>query len=84
MDVINIVKSITKYSKLIDNPDDILFELEKAYSIAISDRPGPVLLDIPMDIQRAEIDISKLKKYINLSEPTIDNHIEQKNTEYIN
>lgn len=64
MDVVNVVKSITKYAKLIDNPEEILYELEKAYSMAKSGRPGPVLLDIPMNIQRAEVDEEKLRKYI--------------------
>jgi acetolactate synthase-1/2/3 large subunit len=36
--------------------------LEQAFQIALSDRPGPVLLDIPMDVQRAEISVKQLKK----------------------
>ncbi len=63
LDVISLVKSITKYAKLIDNPEDIRYELEKAFDIAKSERPGPVLLDIPMNVQSAEIDVDKLKKY---------------------
>ena len=54
-DIIDIVKPITKYAKLIDNPNDLRYELEKALYIAVSGRKGPVLLDIPMDIQRAEV-----------------------------
>lgn len=62
-DVVSIVKPITKYAKFIDDPNQIRYELEKAIHIARSGRPGPVLLDIPMDIQRANIDISHLSGY---------------------
>jgi acetolactate synthase-1/2/3 large subunit len=54
-DIVNIVKPITKYSFLLDKVDIVEDELEKAVGIAVSGRPGPVLLDIPMDIQRSEI-----------------------------
>lgn len=64
MDVVSIVSSITKYAKLVDKEQDIIFELEKAYEIAISGRKGPVLLDIPMNIQRALVDENNLKTYI--------------------
>lgn len=62
-DIVSIVSSITKYAKLVENPDDIRYELEKAISIATSGRPGPVLLDLPIDIQKAQIDPKKLRKY---------------------
>jgi acetolactate synthase-1/2/3 large subunit len=47
---------MTKYSATIKNPKDILYELGKAYTISNSDRPGPVWIDVPLDIQGAEID----------------------------
>ncbi len=62
-DVVAIVKPITKYAVTIHEPSMIQYELQKAFYIAKSGRPGPVLLDIPMDIQRAEIEINKLKSY---------------------
>lgn len=62
-DVVSIYKSVTKYSKLITNPLSIRYELEKALYLAKSGRPGPVLLDICDDIQRADIDPSKLKSF---------------------
>jgi acetolactate synthase-1/2/3 large subunit len=62
-DVVSIFKSVTKYSKLIDNPSTIRYELEKALYIAKSGRPGPVLLDICDDVQRSEINPSKLKSF---------------------
>ena len=58
--IINMVKDFTKYSVLIKNPNEILYHLEKAYYLAITGRPGPVWIDIPADIQNAEIDVKKL------------------------
>lgn len=55
MNVVSLVESITKYCVSIKNAEDVEIELEKAYSIATSGRKGPVLLDIPMNIQRADI-----------------------------
>lgn len=54
-DVVGICTPITKYAKLITSPDEVPFELGKAIYLAESGRPGPVLLDIPMDIQFKEI-----------------------------
>ncbi len=55
-DIVSIVRPITKYAALVDDPLRIRFELEKAVFVARSGRPGPVLLDIPMNVQRADID----------------------------
>ncbi len=54
-DIVSMVKPITKYSSLVDRADKLQEELEKAIALAFSGRPGPVLLDIPMDIQRSQI-----------------------------
>jgi len=54
-DIVSIVKSITKYTVKIDDEKNIKYELEKAFHISCNGRPGPVLLDIPMNILRAEI-----------------------------
>lgn len=63
-DVISIFKSITKYAKLVLDPLSIRYELEKAIYLAKEGRPGPVLLDIPDDLQRVEIDPAQLKGFI--------------------
>lgn len=63
-DVVSIYKSVTKYSKLITKSREIRYELEKSFHIATTGRPGPVLLDICDDIQRAEININKLRKFV--------------------
>lgn len=62
-DIVEMVKPITKFAVQVTNPKDIRYYLEKAIYIAKSGRPGPVLIDIPMDVQRAEIDVNKLRKF---------------------
>jgi acetolactate synthase-1/2/3 large subunit len=62
-DIVNVFKPITKYSKLVEDPEKIKYELEKANHIARTGRPGPVLIDIPDDVQRADIDPSKLEGF---------------------
>lgn len=62
INIIDLVKPITKFSKMITDANSINFYLEKAYSIAKSGRPGPVFLDIPADIQNAMIDEKKIIK----------------------
>lgn len=57
-DILGIVKPVTKYCAYIEKPEDLLPELKKAYSIALGGRCGPVVLDIPMNIQRSEIEYS--------------------------
>lgn len=55
-DIVSMVKNITKYTKTILHTNEVAFEVEKAFAIAKEGRPGPVLLDIPHDIQRSELD----------------------------
>lgn len=62
-DVVAMYRSITKYSIRIDNPNDIPFEVEKAFYYAISGNPGPVLIDLPADVQRADINVKNCKKF---------------------
>ena len=64
-DIISTVKPMTKYATLITDKNDILFELEKAYELATSGRPGPVWIDIPLDIQGALVEKQDLKIYNN-------------------
>lgn len=55
MDVIGIVKPITKYAILITKKEQLKEELEKCVKIAFEDRQGPTLIEIPDNLQRAEI-----------------------------
>lgn len=68
-DIVRIVKPITKYAVRITSALHIRYELEKALSIANSGRKGPVLLDIPMNIQRAEVQEQDLLGYIKTVPP---------------
>lgn len=54
-DIVSIVKPITKYAKLITKVSEVKEELAKAIKLATEGRPGGVLLDFPLDIQKAEL-----------------------------
>ena len=62
-DIVSISKPITKFSYQLKNPNEIKYILEKAHHIATTGRPGPVLIDIPMDFQRKIINPNKLKSF---------------------
>ncbi|MCL2404053.1 MAG: thiamine pyrophosphate-binding protein [Defluviitaleaceae bacterium] len=72
MDVVSMVEGITKYCVQVNHANEIKYHLEKAYALALDGRNGPVLLDIPMDIQRTEIDPSTLKGYSRPSQESCD------------
>lgn len=57
-DIVSMVKPVTKYAVMITHLQRVRYELEKALFLARSGRPGPVLLDIPDDLQRTDIDPS--------------------------
>lgn len=56
VDIVRMVKQITKYAALVSDPSTIRYHLEKAYHLALSGRPGPCWLDVPVDVQSAKID----------------------------
>lgn len=60
VDIVSMVKSITKYAVTIDNASDIKVHLDKAIALATSGRQGPVWLDVPLDIQASMIDADLL------------------------
>jgi acetolactate synthase-1/2/3 large subunit len=66
-DIVNIVKPVVKDAVLVTDPDKIRYYLEKSVYIAMSERPGPVLLDIPLDIQRADINPGSLESFYKSS-----------------
>ena len=57
-----IAKAVTKYFKTVDDPAMVGYYLEEAYFLATSARTGPVWLEVPLDIQRTEVE-KKLEKY---------------------
>lgn len=54
-DAVEMVRKVTKYAVRVTDPKRILFELEKAYCLAISGRPGPSWVEVPLDIQSAMV-----------------------------
>lgn len=62
-DVLSIFSSVTKFAQQLEHPNDIRRLLEEAYYWAIEGRPGSVLVDIPDDLQRAEIDPESLQGF---------------------
>lgn len=61
--IIHTIKSITKYAEMVRRPEDIKYHLEQAYYLAMHGRRGPVWLDIPLNIQSAEIDPTQLNSF---------------------
>lgn len=64
VNIIDLVKHITKYAVMITDKRDIKYHLQKALFEAKHGRPGPVWLDIPLDIQGALVDENDLHEYI--------------------
>lgn len=60
VDIISVVKPLTKYARQIRRAEDVKRILDEAVQTALSGRPGPVWIDVPMDIQGAQIDESAL------------------------
>ena len=63
MEVVDIVKSMTKYAVRLKKAEDVRYEIEKAVYYSLEGRPGPVLIDLPDDLQRQEINEKKLKSF---------------------
>lgn len=70
--ILPIVSSCTKYSAMIDNPQKVRYHLEKAAYLARYRRPGPVWLDIPLDIQGALIDPDHLEGFNAVKEGYVE------------
>lgn len=71
-DIVTMAKPITKYCVQVHNPKELPKILEEAYQIALEGRPGPVLIDIPMDVQRAQIEIEAIAH-----QNTLSNHLDE-------
>ena len=63
-DIISIVKPITKFAYQIKKANEIKYILEKSFYLAHSGRPGPVLIDIPMNFQKDEINLKNIRSFI--------------------
>lgn len=63
IDTISIYSPIVKYAVTVSDPKTIKYHLDKALYLATSGRPGPVVLDIPLDVQAADIDIDIIEEF---------------------
>lgn len=63
VDIIRMVKGITKYAVFVDDPESIAYHLERAWYLAQNGRPGPCWLDIPVDVQSTQIEPGSLRHY---------------------
>lgn len=64
VDIVSIVGTITKYAVTIEDPSTIRYHLERALHLALEGRRGPVWIDIPLDVQAAQIDPATLDGYL--------------------
>ncbi len=62
-DIVRTVQGMTKYAVTVEKPQQIRYCLEKAIYLAVSGRPGPCWLDIPLDVQGALVDPGCLGAY---------------------
>lgn len=69
--IVAVVKPLTKYAIMLNDPQDVLFELEKMAFLAKSGRPGPVWLDVPLDVQGATVNLNTLRHFIPDAESSI-------------
>lgn len=72
MDVVSTAKSVTKYCVKVENKEDLRYIFEKAYYMANEGRPGPVLIDLPMNMQREDIEPEQLRGFIPEEEAVFD------------
>jgi acetolactate synthase I/II/III large subunit len=63
VDIVRLVSSITKYAVVVTDPSDVRHHMERAIHLAGSGRPGPVWLDVPMNVQGALVDPAALRAY---------------------
>lgn len=78
-DIVSIASPITKAAWQAQTPEEVPELLKRAFVLATSGRPGPVLLDIPMDVQRADISIPKIDdvKNVTKEKSALNEHLYQ-------
>jgi len=83
-DMVGLMSTVTKYSVMVTKPEDIRYQLEKCIHIMKSGRPGPVHLDIPIDIAKAMINPDELFPYdVSLEMSYNENKINQQIDEFL-
>lgn len=69
LNITDVVRPITKYAVAVKKPEEIRYHLERACCLAMTGRPGPVWLDIPLDVQAAQIEPETLAGYDSSEDP---------------
>jgi acetolactate synthase-1/2/3 large subunit len=69
IDIADLVGRITKYAVMVTDPTSIRYHLERAFHLATSGRPGPVWIDVPMNVQGALVDPDALRPYDPAEDP---------------
>ena len=77
VDIISVVKPLTKYAKTVTEPDEIKYHIDKAIYEATTGRFGPVWLDIPMNVQAAIIEEDDLKEFTPPKPPVYELKIDE-------
>ena len=71
LDIVAMLAPVTKYAVMVTDPASIRYHLERALHLALQGRPGPVWLDVPMNVQGAEVDPAAMASY----DPAEDAHL---------
>ncbi|MFA6547746.1 MAG: thiamine pyrophosphate-binding protein [Candidatus Magasanikbacteria bacterium] len=83
VDAPNLVKTISKYAVVVLDQKDIRYHLEKAVYLAKSGRPGPVLIDVPSDVQSAIVNTDELLGFKpDMEEKFVDNSLSPKISDF--
>lgn len=86
-DIVKSVDSMTKYAMMVEDPKKIRYHLEKALYLASHGRPGPAWLDIPLNVQSAQVETEELEGFDNQEEELKaaqkEVHMEESSIEWI-
>jgi acetolactate synthase I/II/III large subunit len=69
IDIVSMARGVTKYAATVTDPQTIRYHLEKAWHLSQMGRPGPVWLDIPIDVQSSQVDESTLEGFASFMKP---------------
>jgi len=86
INIVDIVRPVTKYATMLTEPKDVRKEIEKAIHIATTGRPGPVWIDIPLNVQGALVEEETLEPFENIEKPIwlVGKKLDNKVSEVIN
>ncbi|MBR4346134.1 MAG: thiamine pyrophosphate-binding protein [Oscillospiraceae bacterium] len=83
LDIISVVRPMTKYAAVVDDPNMVRYHIERALYEATHGRKGPVWLDVPLDVQAAQVNEDSLMGYTPFEIPEDEVFIEKKAVEFI-